>query len=76
MEDIVKLRNNYAEQGKFDAADEIIKTRFSESALEPAGVIGSDSYSTYLNSPGHRYSVINGLVEDVNDMQNGDQIVQ
>lgn len=62
--------------GNWAAADNIIRTRFTTSALENPSLLGPENYSTFLSSnPNYRFSDLTGLVT-VPGMENNDQIIQ
>ena len=68
--------NELVGNGRFDDADKIIRTRFSEGELENPIALASDQYSNFIK-PTHRFSNITGLTTLADgSMQDGDQLIQ
>lgn len=68
--------NSLKRSGNWSDADNIIRTRFTSSALDNPSLLGSENYSTFLSSnPNYRFSDLTGLFT-IPGMENDNQIIQ
>lgn len=81
LKKILDAENSYnalMRQGKFNEADNIILTRFTDAAGENPASLPDDAYSKFLSDhPEYLYSNLTGLYNiDNHDLENGQQLIQ